>query len=119
MDRSRHVTETDHLPLPLDWDTLLPAWGNSSVCPKKGSPVLVFPCSAVSMGPFACRTPGVFVRFDYCSDVKSGEQLSNGISVLFQDFILEHYSEDADKYIGAIQDFTDIRQVSHNIWTVL
>ncbi|XP_043221846.1 rhophilin-2-like isoform X1 [Amphibalanus amphitrite] len=28
----------------------------------------------------------------------------------FKDFILEHYSEDAEKYIGSIQDFTDIRQ---------
>ena len=33
----------------------------------------------------------------------------------FQDFILEHYSEDADKYIGSIQDFTDIRQVSRDV----
>jgi len=28
----------------------------------------------------------------------------------FKDFILEHYSEDANKYAPAIQDFTDIRQ---------
>ncbi|XP_037085642.1 rhophilin-2-B-like [Pollicipes pollicipes] len=28
----------------------------------------------------------------------------------FKDFILEHYSEDADKYTAAIQEFTDIRQ---------
>ncbi|XP_037094828.1 rhophilin-2-like [Pollicipes pollicipes] len=28
----------------------------------------------------------------------------------FKDFILEHYSEDAQKYAGAIQDFTNTRQ---------
>jgi len=34
------------------------------------------------------------------------------VSPLLQDFILEHYSEDGNKYENAIAEFTDIRQVS-------
>lgn len=31
----------------------------------------------------------------------------------FKDFILEHYSEDANKYENAIADFMDTRQVKY------
>ena len=54
---------------------------------------------------------GVFVGVIH-PDVMSGKELQTGMFVCLQDFILEHYSEDADKYMGAIQDFTDIRQVN-------
>lgn len=39
----------------------------------------------------------------------------------FKDFVLEHYSEDANKYENAIADFMDTRQVRNhhkNIQTV-
>ena len=63
------------------------------------------------MGSFACRGAGCFCGVIH-RDVMSGKELQTGMFVCPQDFILEHYSEDADKYMGAIQDFTDIRQVN-------
>lgn len=37
----------------------------------------------------------------------------------FKDFILEHYSEDANQYENAIADFMDTRQVKILQYTVL
>lgn len=36
----------------------------------------------------------------------------------FKDFILEHYSEDANKYENAIADFMDTRQVLQTGWSI-